>query len=264
MATSLLMGLADKGFAVERLRASDPSEERRKLLAAAGINVFESNAEAISGADVILIAVKPQVVQAVVRELAEVVREQQLVISIAAGVPISALQLWVGKAVGIIRCMPNTPALKGAGMTGMYQNDLVTDGQSKLGESILSAAGEILWLESEAQLDAVTAISGSGPAYYFYLTEALISAGQELGLSAATSEFLARQTAHGASVMLRESSETASTLRVQVTSPGGTTEAALNSLQEHGVADAINRAVKAAANRSAELGASLSGPTSDN
>ena len=258
MALSLLVGLKAKGFTTEQLRVSDPSSERRILLDEAGVTTFSSNEEALENAQVIIIAVKPQIVGSVLEHMRNVVSKQQLVISIAAGVPLCALRVWLGPTSNIVRCMPNTPALMGAGITGMYTDNSLSDTETKLANSILGAVGKTLWMDSEAQLDAVTAVSGSGPAYYFYLTECLIEAGIELGLSPGTSRLLATETAYGAAIMLRDDKNEAKTLRVNVTSPGGTTEAALNYMQEQGLSDTVKQAIKTAAARSVKLGIEFS------
>lgn len=258
MATSLLFGLKEKGFGTEQLRVSDPSEARRADLKKFGFKVFECNSEATKGADVVIIAVKPQYVQVVLADLNDAIKQEQLLISIAAGVPITAMRSWLNSAARIIRCMPNTPALKGAGITGMYSEDALSQTETELAATVLGAVGKTLWLESESQLDAVTAVSGSGPAYFFYLTECLLQAGLELGLNASTSKLLATETAYGAAFMMRDNPEEITTLRKNVSSPGGTTEAALNSLQEDKFSETILRAVKSAAQRSVQLGLAMS------
>ena len=258
MALSLLMGLKGKGFNPEQLRVSDPSKERRTLLDEAGITTFSSNEEAIENAQVIIIAVKPQIVGPVLENLREAVSKDQLIISIAAGVPLSALRGWLGPSSNIVRCMPNTPALKGAGITGMYTDSNLSNAETSLANSVLGAVGKTLWLESETQLDAVTAVSGSEPTYYFYLTECMIEAGIELGLDPDTSKLLATETAYGAAIMLRDGENEAKTLRVNVTSPGGTTEAALNYMKDHRFSETVKQAIKAAAARSVELGIEFS------
>ncbi len=259
MGTSLLMGLKEKGYAREQLCVSEPSAIRRDLLQDMGLSTFSSNAEVVNQADVVIIAVKPQIMPSVLAELKGIIAQSTLVISIAAGIPLAALSRGLGENHRIIRCMPNTPALKGAGITGMYSASNLDKSETKLIESILGAVGKTLWLETEAQLNAVTAVSGSGPAYFFYLTECLIETAQELGLSESTSKLLATETAYGAAVMLQDSEADAASLRHSVTSPGGTTEAALEHMINTRFSEMFHQAVHAACARSIELGNSVSG-----
>ena len=257
MAASLLTGLKDKGFARKQLRVSEPSPARRKILDVMGVSTFSSNAEAVNHADVVIIAVKPQVVQSVLEGLHGSISPSTLVISIAAGIPLAALSSWLGGEHRIIRCMPNTPALKGVGISGLYTNSILNENETSLANSVLGAVGKTVWLDEESQLDAVTAISGSGPAYFFYLTECLIETARELGLSESTSKLLATETAYGAAVMLRDSELNADTLRQNVTSPGGTTEAALEHLVDTRFSETFKQAIHAASARSVELGESI-------
>jgi len=258
MATSLLAGLKNKGFTKTQLRVSEPSTARRDTLTAMEFTTFSSNSDAVSNADVVIIAVKPQVVQLVLENLRGKVSQSTLVISIAAGIPLLALSSWLGKDHQIIRCMPNTPALKGVGISGLYTSSVLSDYETSLVNTVLGAVGKTVWLDSESQLDAVTAISGSGPAYFFYLTECLIEAARELGLSESTSKLLATETAYGSAVMLRDGTLDAGTLRRNVTSPGGTTEAALTHMIDTGFSDLFKQAVYAASARSVELGETIS------
>ena len=258
MATSLLMGLKEKGFAQDQLCVSEPSTSRREYLDTMGVSTFSSNTEAVVRADVVIIAVKPQIVQSVLADLKGKMEQSTLVISIAAGIPLSSLSHWLGENHRIIRCMPNTPALKGAGISGMYSESNLGKSETQLIESVLGAVGKTLWVDTEVQLDAVTAISGSGPAYFFYLTEILIEAAQELGLSESTSKLLAVETAYGASVMLQDSEADAASLRHSVTSPGGTTEAALEHMINTRFSETFKQAVHAAFTRSIELGKTIS------
>ncbi len=251
MARSLISGLLAAGTAPERIRASDPHQQQREQLGRLGVVTFDDNRTAVRDADVIVLAVKPQVLGAVLKPLAP--RPGQLVVSIAAGVPLTALEAWTPPATAIVRCMPNTPALLRAGITGMFANEHVSPEQRAMADSVLGAAGATLWVESESLLDAVTAVSGSGPAYFFYLMEAMIAAGESLGLDRASATTLTLETALGAARMARESGEPPGRLRANVTSPGGTTERALSILDAAGTRAAVERAVAGAAQRAKEL-----------
>jgi len=251
MARSLISGLLASGYDAARIRASDPSAEQRSAAAALGVTVAADNAAAIAAADVVVLAVKPQVMGAVTTALP--LGREQLVISIAAGVPIASIERWSSAAQPVVRCMPNTPALLGAGITGLYANPAVGTAGRALAERILGAAGRTVWVEKEDQLDAVTAVSGSGPAYFFYLMEAMIEAGQALGLSKAVAEELTLETAYGAALMARQRDAEPGQLRRNVTSPGGTTERALSILEDAGVRRSVAAAIGGAAERAREL-----------
>ena len=252
MARSLITGLLGAGTDPERLTASDPAPAQRELLAELGIRTTDDNAAAVTGADVIVLAVKPQVLGDVLRALPSIA-PTQLLVSIAAGVPVDAIAAWTRKDQPIVRCMPNTPALLGAGITALYANSAVDDAGMARAESILSAAGRTLRVDEEAKLDAVTAVSGSGPAYFFYLMEAMIEAGIGQGLDAETATVLTLETAYGAALMARERTQTPAELRANVTSPGGTTAAAIGALDAADAATTIRRALDAARDRSQAL-----------
>ncbi|MFK7912396.1 MAG: pyrroline-5-carboxylate reductase [Pseudomonadales bacterium] len=252
MASALLAGLLDSGFPAADLCASDPDATQRARIEALGIAAHADNAPAIADADAIVLAVKPQIMKPVLNSLTTLTSEQ-LLISIAAGVPITAMADVLGRAQPIVRCMPNTPALLRQGVTALVANEQANAAQQQLAGKILGAAGTIHWLEDESALDAVTAVSGSGPAYFFYLLEAMITAGVELGLPAELAESLAIETALGAARMAKEGDIDPAQLRRNVTSPGGTTERALNVLNNAGVNDAMIDAMKQAASRSQEL-----------
>ena len=257
MASSLIGGLIADGWDPARIRVADSSTQRLQQLAEQfPITTTISNNDAADQANVIVLAVKPQIIKSVAQELANIVSQQQpLVISIAAGIPAAALGNWLGKSTAIVRTMPNTPAMVQSGATALYANARVSEEQRSTAESILRAVGIAIWVENEAQMDAVTALSGSGPAYFFLFMEALQAAGQELGLPESTARLLALQTAFGAAKMALESDEDAATLRHQVTSPGGTTEHAIRTFQEGGFETLISKALLAAAERSRELAA---------
>lgn len=255
MATSLIGGLIADGYPASHIRAADPvAEQRERLHRRHGIQVSDSNSEVAAAADVLVLAVKPQVMAEVARGLAEVVAEHKpLVISIAAGIRTADLARWLGGDARIVRAMPNTPALVQSGATALYAGGDVGTGQRDLAESILRAVGLVVWVDDEALMDAVTALSGSGPAYCFLLMELLSEIGADLGLPADTARLLTLQTAFGAAKMALESSEDAAELRRRVTSPGGTTEAALAVLTAGELHAVLQRALTAARDRSREL-----------
>jgi pyrroline-5-carboxylate reductase len=257
MAGSLIGGLITDGWDPARIRVADTSTQRLEQLEQQfSIKTTTSNTDAIDQADIVVLAVKPQVIKSVAQELADIVAQQQpLVISIAAGIPASALGNWLGKSTAIVRAMPNTPAMVQSGATALYANTHINEDQRSIAESILRAVGIVIWVDDEAQMDAVTALSGSGPAYFFLFMEALQMAGQELGLPKDTARLLALQTAFGAAKMALESNEDAATLRHQVTSPGGTTEHAIRTFQEGALEALVSKALLAAATRSRELAA---------
>lgn len=255
MARSLIGGLIADGWPVDRLRVADPNSEQCKTLASRfGIITETDNLAATQSADVVLLAVKPQVMREVAEGIAAAVQARRpLVISIAAGIRTTDLDRWLGGDCAIVRCMPNTPAMVQSGATGLFATPKVTSAQRDLAESILRAVGLTLWLDYEALMDAVTALSGSGPAYFFLIMEALQAAGEQLGLPADTARLLTLQTAFGAAKMALESDEVPSTLRQRVTSPGGTTERAMNVMEEGQLRDLILKALTAARDRSREL-----------
>ncbi len=256
MTRALISGLIQDNTNLS-IRISDPNESQLQEIKQSWgtVNTYTDNSKAIAGADVIVLAVKPQIMKLVCEPLqTDLTHHKPLIISIAAGVSIASLQQWLGEPMlPIVRCMPNTPALVQSGMTGLFANQQVSEDQHNLAESILRAVGSTLWLSNENKLDAVTAVSGSGPAYYFLVMEAMQDAGQKLGLTAEESRLLVLQTAFGAAKLALESEDDAGVLRQRVTSKGGTTEAALNTLIEGGLPNLFEKALKAAENRSIEL-----------
>lgn len=262
MASSLVGGLIADGWEPARIRVADPdAQQLQRLLQRYPVFTTTDNQEALANADAAVLAVKPQLMKTVAQELADSVdRELPLVISIAAGIRETDLRGWLGDKgdkTAIVRAMPNTPALVQSGATGLYANLCVSEQQRNIAESILRAVGLTVWVDDEAMLDAVTALSGSGPAYFFLFMEALQAAGQELGLPESSARLLALQTAFGAAKMALESSEDPATLRQRVTSPGGTTERALQVFQDGGFEALVKAALQAAAERSRELGEQL-------
>jgi len=257
MAASLIGGLRAKGLDATQIRASDPgAETRARVNAEHGIEVFADNADAIQGADVVVLAVKPQAMKAVCEAIRPSLKPNQLVVSIAAGITCASMNNWLGDQP-IVRCMPNTPALLRQGVSGLFATGQVTAEQREQAQELLSAVGIALWLNEEQQLDAVTAVSGSGPAYFFLLIEAMTAAGVKLGLPAEIAAQLTLQTALGAAHMAVASDVDAAELRRRVTSPAGTTEAAIKSFQAGGFEALVEQALGAAAHRSAEMAEQL-------
>lgn len=256
MARSLIGGLIQDGWPEDALWAVDPDPAQRDSLARQwpSLHLSAEAAEAIAHAEVVVLAVKPQVLASVAKSLASAVQARRpLVVSIAAGVRIADMERWLGGNLAVVRCMPNTPALVGSGATALVANDRVNPARRAVAESILRAVGLTVWLDEESALDAVTALSGSGPAYCFLLMEAMEDAGVQLGLPRETARLLALQTAFGAAKLALESREDAATLRARVTSRGGTTEQALQVLESGGLRELMARALTAARDRSREL-----------
>lgn len=255
MATSLIGGLARGDHPAARVLVVEPDAARRDALVRGyGVHTQAEANDALDAAQVWVLAVKPQVLPGVARALAPRAQSARpLVVSIAAGIRSSALAGWLGAGPAIVRCMPNTPALIGAGITALYAGRDVDPAQRQAAQTLLEGAGPTLWVEDEAALDAVTATSGSGPAYCFAFMEAMQTAAEELGLPAATARQLVLHTALGAARMALESGDDPATLRKKVTSPGGTTERALTILEEGGFDLLVAEAMRAAAGRSVQL-----------
>lgn len=258
MASSLIGGMLAAGTPPESILVAEPSDDQRQNLSQQfGINTSANNLDVLTY-DVVVLAVKPQVLQVVCRELANAEdAAEPLYVSIAAGIRSNSIERWLGGNAAIVRCMPNTPALLQYGATALYANTAVTEEQSKQAEDILQAAGITTWVDDETLLDAVTALSGSGPAYFFLLMEAMQTAGIELGLDSDTAKQLSLQTALGAARMAHESDVSPAELRARVTSKGGTTAAALASFEANGFNEIVSEALRAAYNRSAELAEEL-------
>jgi pyrroline-5-carboxylate reductase len=254
MATALISGLVNPPRAHLDIRVCDPSDKARIHLENTFSVITHTDAGlAIEGANVIVLAVKPQSMPEVLAGLKGKVRREQLVLSIAAGITIASISAQLGENQAVIRSMPNTPALIGHGITGVVAGGHCSDLQRDQAEEILSAAGEIVWLDDEGLMDAVTAISGTGPAYYFLLTEALAAAAEAFGLPAETADRLASITCFGAGAMLASSPGEAAELRRRVTSPGGTTQAAMVVMEDGRFRELVFRAAEAARDRSREL-----------
>lgn len=257
MATALIGGLLGKGFASEQISVVEINAvSRAKLQQDFAVRAVETTVEGVQGSDCIVLAVKPQQLREVAQQLAPVLKKQQLLISIAAGIRAQDLARWANSQ-NVVRAMPNTPALIQAGMTGLYALPGVNAVQREQAQSIMNAVGGSLWLDDEAMLDAITAISGSGPAYVFYFIEALERAAMELGFVKHDARNLSLATFLGASKLAASSNEDVSVLRTRVTSKNGTTERALMSLAANNVAQHIAQAAQAAAARSREIGDEL-------
>ena len=255
MATALIGGLVHDKFPAKSICASDVNDQKLTLLEeACGINTSGDNKSAISEADVIVLSVKPQMMREICQDIAAVVQQKQpLIISVAAGLNVENLSNWLGEKTAIVRAMPNTPALIKAGATGLFANEYVSQSQKEVAEKIMRAVGVVLWVDIEEHMDLITALSGSGPAYYFKIMESFEKAACEMGLPPETARLLNLQTALGAARLAIESDDTLSTLREKVTSPGGTTEKGLEALQEAGVEQMVKLTLQAAATRAAEL-----------
>ena len=261
MASSIIGGLVASGFAAEQIWASDPNAESlNKLLAVAPVNTASDNNALIAAVDIVILAVKPQIMKIVAGDIAASVQDRKpLIITIAAGVTSASLDAWLGGNIAIVRCMPNTPALVRSGATGLFANTEVNATQRAQAEQILQAVGLALWVDNEAQLDAVTALSGSGPAYFFLVMEAMQAKGLQMGLSAEVAKQLTLQTALGAAQMALGSDVDAAELRRRVTSPNGTTERAINILQAGGLEALFDQALEGARLRAEELAIELDG-----
>ena len=260
MGRCLVGGLIGDGHPCDRLRVSDPDPERLRVLRELfGVRTGNDNRSILAGADVVILAVKPQMVRAVVEDLAETLRAQgPLVLSIVAGLSTRVLRRWIGPEVPIVRAMPNTPALVRSGAAALYaETGSVGPGHRNSAESILRAVGSTVWVEDEALMDTVTALSGGGPAYFFLLMELIERAGVSMGLAPESARLLTLQTAFGAAKMALESESPTAVLRAQVTSKGGTTEQAIKTFQDCGIESIVTRALRAAEARSRELGACL-------
>ena len=254
MASSLIGGLLSSSTTIDQILVAEPDAGKCSELANQfGIKTTSNNREALTS-DIVVLAVKPQLLQAVCRNLADSINSNQsLFISIAAGVRSKDINRWLGGNQAIVRCMPNTPALLQTAATAMFANENVSESQKSMAENTLQSVGISLWVEYENELDAVTALSGSGPAYFFLLMEAIQKAGVDLGLDATLSERLTLQTALGAARMAAESDVDAATLRARVTSKGGTTEQAIKIFEAAGFHQTVKQALQAAASRSETL-----------
>ena len=259
MATSLMGGLIADGCPAESLWVSEPDDLKRQDLAhGLGVHTTPDNAHAAAQAETVVFTVKPQVFASVAREVASVIRTHKpLVLSVAAGVCEPDIRRWLDHDAAVVRAMPNTPALVRSGAAALYANPFVDSDQRSRAETILRAVGITLWIDDEGLMDAVTALSGSGPAYVFLLMEVMEAAGRDLGLPPDVARLLTLQTAFGSTKLALESPDEPGALRARVTSPGGTTERAIKTLTDGGIQRLFAEALRAARDRSVELGKML-------
>ncbi|MCL6414146.1 pyrroline-5-carboxylate reductase [Aestuariirhabdus sp. Z084] len=259
MSQAIFGGLIKQGYEAHRIWASTRTPEKLiSLEQKYGIVTSTDNQELIRNAEVIILGVKPQGMQALLEELAEELQNKRpLLISVAAGITIEALDRWSGGGLPIIRCMPNTPSLVNTGASGLFANSTVNDQQRQITDAIFKAIGIVSWVDNEDLIDAVIAVSGSGPAYYFMVMEAMVSAGEQLGLSREDAKQLTLQTALGAARMAQQSELDPGELKRQVMSPGGTTEQAILSFEREGLPQLFENAMRRCKDRAAEMAAEL-------
>jgi len=254
MATALIGSLLASGHNIDQIQVAEPSVEARERLEKQWpIKCFERAADAIKDMDAIVLAIKPAVLPLVLEEIGKLVSGQQMIISIVAGIHSSQIAAELSSGAAVVRTMPNTPALIGLGITGMYARNNCSDSQRAFAQRIMESAGAVVWLQEESMLDVVTGISGSGPAYFYYMIEALRDAGTRLGLSNEVASKLALHTAQGAGAMAVQSDLDVAELRRRVTTKGGTTEAALNQFKAGDFVQLVDSAVAAATRRCHEL-----------
>lgn len=260
MARALIGGLRRRGVPGTSIRVGEPGDElRAALVRDFGVHATADNLEAVREAEVVVLAVKPQVMRPVLTALAPGLAEHSLLVSVAAGITTAQVRNWAGSGRRVVRVMPNTPALVGRGASGLFAGPGCTERDRARAEELLAAVGVCAWIDDEALMDAVTALSGSGPAYVFLLAEAMQAAGEAEGLPREVARLLARHTLIGAAAMLDQQDEEAAELRRRVTSPGGTTQAALEALREGGFEALLARAVHAARQRGVELARAAEG-----
>lgn len=254
MAKAIIGGLTDEGFPRLSLIATGPRiESLQKTGDSLGIPVTTDNKHAASSADVVVLAVKPQMLKEVCLDLAPALAHKPLIISVAAGITTASINHWLGGEHAIVRCMPNTPSSVRSGASGLFANTQVTELQKSLANSILGAVGVVQWVDDETLINPVTAVSGSGPAYFFLMMEAMIEAGEKLGLTRETATELTLQTALGAAILAKQSDLDVAELRRRVTSPKGTTEQAILSFEKDDIRGIFERAMSACNHRAIEL-----------
>lgn len=259
MASALVGGMIAKGLAAENVFVFDPDAGRTDdLRDRFGVRVAGDNAELLQQCGVVVLAVKPQAMRDVLTPLAASLPEEPpLIVSVAAGIRVPSIEQWLGRPLPVIRVMPNTPSLVGEGASGLYANERVTPDQRTVAETLMQSVGATAWVDDEHQLDTVTGIAGSGPAYFMLFMEAMVEAAAARGLDRDTAHTLVVQTCRGAAGLAAQSGESLEQLRINVTSPGGTTERALSSMQDAGIHAIIRDAVNAAADRADELATTL-------
>jgi len=258
MAQAIIRGLLKAGHKAGQLSVVDPSADQRNAIAAISdaIELAEDSHDVASRCDLLVLAVKPQIMGGVALALGKQNRPaQQVIISVAAGITLASLRNWFGENAAIVRVMPNQPALAGAGMSGLCATETVGTSGRAAADYLMAATGKATWFSDEDLMDAVTAISGSGPAYFYLVMEIMQDVAREFGFSADVARLLSTQTALGAATVAARGSDDLGTLRRQVTSPGGTTAAAIAALEEAGIRDIFRNALIAAKDRSVELGA---------
>jgi pyrroline-5-carboxylate reductase len=254
MAYALIKGLLSNGFDAKNINVSDSNDELLiKRQSELNITTYSDNSSLLDNSDIVVFAVKPQVLSIVCLQLKNKVKPNHLFVSIVAGIRGNDINRWLGGNFALVRTMPNTPALFQSGVTGLFANELVSSQQKELVTSILSSVGECFWVDEEKLIDAITAISGSGPAYFFLLMQSITQAAIALGLDEKTANSLSIQTSLGASLMATKSGKDSKTLRSEVTSPNGTTQAAIESFQDQNFEGIVAAATRAAYDRAREL-----------
>jgi len=258
MSRAIFGGMIKNGYSADKITATGRNIDKLADLAAQGINVTTDNAHAIKNSQVVVLGVKPQMMQAVCEPLATFCQAQQpLIISVAAGINAQSIETWLGGNLAVVRCMPNTPSLVQEGASALCANPLVNQEQKDIAQQVIANTGLALWVDSEAQPNVVTALSGSGPAYFFLLMESMIDAAVSQGLTRETATQLAMQTARGAAIIAQEEEDSPAQLRRKITSPKGTTEQAILSFQGAGFADIIKQGMQANIDRSEQLAIEL-------
>ncbi len=258
MSRAIIGGLISNQYPAEKIWATGTQLAKMDDLKQQGLHTTTDNNAAVAAADIVILSVKPQIMQAVATDLATAVQQHRpLIISVAAGIMCDSLEQWLGGDIALVRCMPNTPALVKQGASGLYANPRVTESQRSQTERVMQATGLALWVDTEIQLNAVTAVSGSGPAYYFLMMEAMVAAGEKLGLSREVAQQLTIQTALGAAEMARQSDVEPAELRRRVTSPKGTTEQAILTFIDQGLPEIIANGMQACSDRAEVLAKEL-------
>ena len=255
MAQAILKGMLAAGYPQDKISASSRTQAKLDTLSAdTGIHTSTDNLALCRQADVIVLGVKPQMMGDLIQSIAPAIdASKQLIVSVAAGILAGSIKTWLGQKTPIVRCMPNTPSLVGQGAAGLFATPEVSAAQKQTASTIMQSVGLALWVDNEDHIDAVTAVSGSGPAYYFLMMDSMIAGAEKLGLSNEVAQQLVLQTAVGAAQMAQQSQQTPAQLRVAVTSPNGTTEQAINTFNDGGFSELCSRAMAAAHTRSKEL-----------
>lgn len=259
MGGSILAGLLDGGASASELLLIEPDGDKHDRFRARGMATLAEADARIGTAELVLFAVKPQIIDPVIAGLRDLLRTGQLLVSVVAGVSSQALARMVGGQPAIVRCMPNVPALHAAGFTGLFANDQVTQAQRELAEGTLAVVGATEWFDDEGMIDVVTAVSGSGPAYFFYLMEIMQAKAEQFGMSEDIARRAVATTAYGAALMVQKSHTEFAELRRMVTSPKGTTEAAITAFDQAGARDAFAEGIQRSWERSRELGVEING-----